>query len=383
MAGQTVAFDWNGRTLSAWLPDPVADRPHELSDRTRRVAEQAAAALVRVDASLPPHWESFARILLRAEGIASSSVEGVTAPAAAVFAAVEADPGSVSHGPPNDAGWVADNLAIVTRSLSDPTRPLSHDLLHSWHADLMRHSRLPAELRGAYRTSPGWIGGTSPASAAYVAPPADRVPRCMDDLLEYANSDRDDPVTQAAIVHGQFETIHPYGDGNGRIGRVLIARVLSRRCGLLHLPPPTSVLIARDPGGYLSGLWQYREGSLDAWVRWFAGVVERAATATSETLLALDDIRSEWDGATSDLRVDSASRAVLDHLIDTPVLTASIVADRLDVSTRAARAALAELGRRAIVAPTDLPVHASPGRAPQWWMATQVTEAISRWAGGG
>lgn len=363
MAGRLVPMQWNDRTVDAWLPEWLAGRSHDLADTTRRRAEQAAAALVRVDASLPSQWESFARILLRAEGIASSSVEGITAPAAAVFAAVESDDA------PSDVGWVADNLAIVTRSLSDPTAPVTHELLHSWHGDLMRHSRLPPDLVGAYRSSPGWIGGTAPTSAAYVAPPGDRVESLMDDLLDYLNSERDDPVTQAAVAHGQFETIHPYGDGNGRIGRVLIARLLARRCGLLHLPPPVSVLIARDAGGYIAGLWQFREGSLDAWVRWFAGIVERAATATAETLASLDLIRREWQYSTQDLRADSAARAILDHLIDTPVVTASIVAERLGVSDRAARAALAELGRRGIVARTDLPAHSATGRAPQWWSA--------------
>jgi len=380
MAGQPVAVDWNGRQIMAWLPDPVAQRAHDLSETTRRRTEHAATALVRVDASLPANWESYARILLRAEGIASSSVEGVTAPAAAVFAAVESDDTTDVVG---DVGWVADNLAIVAGALAEPREPITHQLLHTWHAELMRHSRLPPEMIGSYRTSPGWIGGTSPASAAYVAPPAEHIDELMTDLLAYANSERDDPVTQAAIVHGQFETIHPYGDGNGRIGRVLIARVLARRCGLLHLPPPTSVLIARDAGGYISGLWQFREGSLDAWVGWFAGVVERAATATAETLTMLDAVRAEWDDATADLRADSAARAVLDHLIDTPVVTASIVAERLGVSTRAARSALAELGRRGVIEPTDLPAHTSTGRAPQWWTAGKVTDAISAWASGG
>jgi Fic family protein len=377
MAGQLVDMAWNERTVSAWLPEVLDGRRHELSESTRRATEQATNALVKVDASLPAGWESFARILLRAEGIASSSVEGITAPAAAVFAAVESDDGA------NDVGWVADNLAVVSASLADPTAPITHDALLGWHRDLMRHSRLPVEMIGSYRTSPGWIGGTSPTTAAYVAPPPEHVPDLMDDLLAYANSDRDDPITQAAVAHGQFETIHPFGDGNGRIGRVLIARILARRCGLLHLPPPTSVLIARDAGGYISGLWQFREGSLDAWVRWFATIVNRAATATAETVAELDKIRSRWATGTADLRVDSAARALLDHLIATPVITAAIAANYLGVSTRAARSALAELGVRGIVAPTDVPTHRGTGRAPQWWSATEVTETISAWASGG
>jgi len=85
----------------------------------------------------------------------------------------------------------------------------------------------------------------------------------MDDLVAYANTDHFDPVTHAALLHAQFETIHPYGDGNGRLGRILIGWVLARRRLVDKLPPPISVLIARDPGGYISGLHLFRDGSVD------------------------------------------------------------------------------------------------------------------------
>ena len=82
---------------------------------------------------------------------------------------------------------------------------------------------------GAYRTEQSWVGGTSPRDAAYVPPPPALIEELMDDLIAFANDDTLDPVTQAALVHAQFESIHPYADGNGRIGRVLIGWVLARR----------------------------------------------------------------------------------------------------------------------------------------------------------
>ena len=150
---------------------------------------------------------------------------------------------------------------------------------------------LPRHLVGAYRAEQSWVGGTSPRDAAFVPPPPELVHGLMEDLVAFANDDSLDPVTQAAVLHAQFEIIHPFGDGNGRIGRVLIGWLLARRLGIA-LPPPVSVLIARDPGGYLAGLTLFRLGQLDPWVEWLAAALERSSDAAaglmsgSEKLLA-------------------------------------------------------------------------------------------------
>src|SRR5207253_1519106 len=104
------------------------------------------------------------------------------------------------------------------------------------------------------------------------------------------------PVASAAIAHAQFETIHPFADGNGRIGRVVIGWTLATRLGLVY-PPPVSLEFARDIGGYLSGLAMFREGMTDAWVRWFADAVAKAASRTSEILAAVDQRLAAWETA--------------------------------------------------------------------------------------
>ncbi|MDH3708132.1 MAG: Fic family protein, partial [Acidimicrobiia bacterium] len=344
--GHTTELDWHGRPVLAWVPDPLG-AGLAVDDTTLTAARTALAAVVRADAALPAQWESLARILLRTEGIASSSVEGITAPVAEVFAA-ELEPGA-----DHDASWIADNLAVVDVAQA-AGGPLTDEQLHEWHRRLLRHGYLPDDLVGRYRTSPGWIGGTSPANAAYVPPPADLVPDLMADLVDYASrEDVLDPVVQAAVVHAQFETIHPYGDGNGRLGRVLVGWVLARRLGLERVVPPISVLIARDPGGYLSGLWQFREGSLDEWIRWFASIVERAAGATTEVAAEIEALASAWHDRTSGLRADSSARAALDVLVAHPVLTAAVLARELDVSTRSARTALHTLADLGMVEPYE------------------------------
>src|SRR5205823_4414635 len=180
----------------------------------------------------------------------------------------------------------------------------SVDRLHDWHRRLMRHSTLDASMIGAFREAQGWIGGTSPLDAAYVPPPPTHVPELMVDLVGFANGDAEDPVTQAAAVHAQFETIHPYGDGNGRLGRILVGWVLCRRTGVA-VPPPVSILIARDAGGYLSGLYAFRTGEVDRYLAWFAAVLCRSAEATTEIIGSLDELLSHWRERVNGLRADA------------------------------------------------------------------------------
>jgi len=108
----------------------------------------------------------------------------------------------------------------------------------------MAHGVLPDELVGRYRRVKNWIGGPSSRQAAYVPPPADHLARLVGDLIRVTNTSTPDSVSLAAVVHAQFEAIHPYGDGNGRLGRVLLGWVLARRAGVA-VPPRVSVVTAR------------------------------------------------------------------------------------------------------------------------------------------
>ena len=375
MGGHEIEITWNGRPARAWLPDLLADLSLDLTSDDVRQTERAAAAVVRVSDRLPATWEPLGRLLLRAEGVASSSVEGLRSPLAEVVAA-EVDDKAV----PSSAAWVADNLEATAEAVaSAPQGPLTHDHLHRWHRRLMVHSHLPEEARGRFRSAPGWIGGSSPTHAVFVPPPPEHVGPLMDDLVGFANRTDVDAVTQAAVLHAQFETVHPYGDGNGRIGRVLVAWTIVRRTGAT-LPPPVSVLIARDPGGYLSGLYQFRVGQLGRWVRWFADVVERSSRST---LTLVDDIGAlveTWTGQLADLRADAAARALVALLPEHPVVSAASVAARLGVSNPTARSAVATLAARGILRELDFK-GAGRGRPPAWFAADQLLDLVSRWAG--
>jgi Fic family protein len=373
--GTEVTIEWRGRPARAWLPAGLASLCYDPPAATVRRTERASAAIARTAGRLHAGWEHLARLLLRAEGVASSSVEGVRAPLEEVVAA------EVEQSTDPSAAWVADNLDVVLDAVaSSGHAPLGVASLHHWHAMLMVHSRLPSSLRGAFRDEQGWVGGLTPLDAAYVPPPPQQLPDLMEDLVVYANRFDIDPVVQAAVAHAQFETVHPYGDGNGRIGRVLVGWILARRTAV-SVPPPVSMVMARDRGGYLSGLTLYRTGDVDAWVAWFAEAVEQSATAAVAMLDAVEELLvGPWDEALSGLRADATARKLVTVLPELPAVSAPVVARRLGVSAVAARGAIAALVERGVLVPLELQTQ-GPGRPADWFGAEALIALVRRWSG--
>ena len=370
--GRGVAADWGGRRVRAWVPASLGERDLALSTATVRAAERAVAALRLADAGLPSEWEPLARLLLRHEGVASSGIEACMSRSNRCWVAERTGAGGV-------AGWIADNLAVIDIALRTSDEPLSVGMLHRWHEPLMRHGRLPTHMVGAYRSALGWVGGSSPIDAAYIPPPPSEIPRLIDDLVAFADDDGGgfDAVSRAALVHAQFEAIHPYGDGNGRLGRVLVSRAL-RRCGVTtRSTAPMSMAIARDLGGYLSGLHLFEQGRADPWVRWFAETATRAAAITERLLEQATHLLGRWNDATAELRADHTARALLRRLPESPVLCAQDVAALLGVSERSGRTALASLAACGILTPIADVRTARAGRARHWFAATEL---LDTWA---
>ncbi|WP_423915714.1 Fic family protein [Candidatus Poriferisodalis sp.] len=370
-AGISVPTKWRDRAVTAWVPAKTCDRDFSLTQSEVRATEQASAALRDSDARIPETWEALARLLLRHEGIASSGIEGLREPLVSVLIAERTGAGGV-------AGWVADNLAVIRMALDAAHGSLDTETLHCWHERLMRNSDLTADLMGAFRPSVGWVGGNSPLDAAYVPPPPDLIPELMDDLVRFADSTDAglDPITHAAVLHAQFELIHPYGDGNGRLGRILISRALRRANLAVRSTVPISVAIARDPGGYLSGLKLYELGKVGPWVEWFSRVARDAADTTNHLARRTVEISDEWDRKLEGVRAGSAARALIPLLPGNPVMSAQDVKTLLDVSQPAARAALLTLADREIMTAVQARAPGA-GRNRNWFAATDL---INTWA---
>jgi len=340
LAGYEEPVVWQGRRVRAFIPARLADR--DLSLQAETVARTAAAAVeVRHAAEGLTHdFEPLVRLLLRAEGVASSFIEGIKAP---VVDIVLAEEGTAVVG--SAAAWVAANLSAVTNAVAlAPARTLSADLLLEWHRTLMIGSPTPERYVGTFRSEQGWIGGTDPTNAHLVTPPPDRIASLIDDLLAYVNSDDADPVAQAAIAHAQFEVIHPFADGNGRVGRILVAWILTRRLSLLT-PPPVSIAIAADVGGYAAGLTLFRLGELDHWVRWFGDAVTNGGRAQGNLVREVEGLKTLWRDRLGQregrsLRSDAAAWRVLELLPRHLLLTSDVVSAELKISNKAAIAAL-------------------------------------------
>jgi len=376
VSGREVGIDWSGRPASAWLPDPLDARDLQVGESAVRDAERAAGAVLRVGDRLPAGVEPLARLLLRAEGVASSNIEGLRADPAAIAAAeLDAGVGDAT------ATWIARNLSAVDAALAHARSAdvLDHAEVHRWHRLLMTGSPLEPALVGTYRDRQGWIGGTGPRDAAYVPPPPEHVGQLMGDLLAYLARLDVDAVTQAAVAHAQLETIHPYGDGNGRVGRLLVLWVLARRLEVA-VPPATSVLIARDPGGYLSGLQRFRTESVDAWVRWFAHVIELASLQALAWTDEVDEVLARWRADSDDLRSDATARRLIDVLPHHPVLDVVTGVRLSGASTAAVRAALAQLEERGVLAGWQ-GTPSGPGRPRHWWAATDLLDLVGSWSG--
>jgi Fic family protein len=353
--------DRQGCEYDAYLPDPLAgwdllmpaDVAADLAD-----AENAVARLNRAGTS-HVSLEGLARFLLRAESVGSSMIEGLVA---ATRRLVEAEV-ALTRG--DDAGdrvavEVLGNIAAMEHAVEVATRNdrfTVADLL-GIHQTLMDRSPTP-QLGGVVREVQNWIGGSSynPCSASFVPPPPDQVPGLLDDLVSYINDDTHSPLAQAAIAHAQFETIHPFADGNGRTGRALVHVVLRRRGLAPAFVPPISLVLATWSSAYVDGLMTYRHlaepdgpersNAAAEWLRLFATATHRACIDAEHYATRIDDLTASWRDRLGRVRADSGTDRLLSVLPGAPIITvesASALIDRSKARTTDAVNALAEVG---------------------------------------
>jgi len=342
--GTEIEVIWNGRRICAFVPALLIDRELTLDAPTAARAAAAATEVAHAAQALDADYEPLARLLLRSEGVASSYIEGVTAPVVEVVLAEE-QLGIVRN---VAAAWVASNLAAVTRAVTSAEGrvALSVETLCEWHRILMTGSPTPERYIGVIRSEQGWIGGSSPLDAYLVTPPVSELSSLLEDLVAYVNRVDIDPVAQAAVSHAQFEIIHPFADGNGRVGRVLVAWVLTRRLSLL-VPPPVSVAIAADVTGYSSGLVLFRMGDHQRWIKWFADAVASGSRAQRELISNVKSMKLKWHdrlvAGNRKIRSDAAVFSALNLLSRHLVLTSAILSENLDISRKASLATLHRL----------------------------------------
>lgn len=373
-AGREVPIVWQGRRTKAFVPIRLSERDVTLEPETIARASRAQAAVEHAAESMPDDYAPLARLLLRSEGIASSFIEGVTAPVAEIVLA-----GAIEGSEPSSAAWIAGNLAAVTQAIEEAKAgPIDVESLNRWHGTLMTGSPTPSRYVGMIRNEQGWIGGTSPLDANLVTPPPDEVPGLLDDLVAYVNREDVDPVSQAAMAHAQFEIIHPFADGNGRVGRVLISWILVRRMSLVT-PPPVSTRIAADVGGYASGLALFRMGNHNAWIRWFAEVVSGAGRAQQQLVASVERLSREWHERLAAqpkggrrIRSNAAAWRVLGLVPRHLVLTGPLVARELGIPLKSASAALRDLVDAGVLSTQGTGQPKGRGRPSRQYMSPEL-----------
>lgn len=311
----------------------------------------ATAALCQLQAVGVGHeLEALATTLLRAEALGSSFIEGLRASnkrlALAAYEPIAADP---------TARAVLGNVRAMERAIEIGTerRSFGVDDLIDIHRTLLAGST-EERFAGVVRTEQSWIGGrgTSPRDAVFIPPPADRVRALLDDLVAFVNLDDLPAISQAAIAHAQFETIHPFGDGNGRAGRCLIHVILRRRSVAPSLVPPISVVLATNAKRYIAGLTDFREGRIDDWIGGFADGVALAARSTELLQTKIDALLAQLIERAGSPRIDSVARKAILGLPQQPVLSAEVAATSYAVTPTAARAALNRLEQAGVLIPT-------------------------------
>ncbi|MGH9388504.1 MAG: Fic family protein, partial [Vicinamibacteria bacterium] len=327
----------------AFVPDPIRDLELRIEGEVAALISEAEARIAALNRPVSPALAPLARLLLRTESIASSKVEGMQADARSLARAEVAHDTGRSVGQ-ELAGILANVDAMqfaIETATEHPTMEPAH--LKEIHRVLLVGSH--PERAGLFRSGQGWIGGNdyNPCDAAYVPPPEEEIERLVDDLCASCNQDRLPPLVQAAIAHAQFETIHPFDDGNGRTGRALVQVLLLRRGLAPSFVPPLSVVLAAEKQRYIEGLVAFREDDLSGSLEIFASAAARSAELAQKYLADVVDLQDAWRARLQATRVrsDAAAWSVIEVLPGYPVITVAVALAALEThGVRRSRPAL-------------------------------------------
>jgi Fic family protein len=336
--------------IDTWAPSLTAEIAGDLEDASRKIVEfdrHAQSALGMGNPTLGP----MSSILLRTESASSSQIEQLTT-SAKQLALAELDEGGRSN-----SRVVIGNVRAMEAALL-----LAHDLSENsilqMHRTLMTHHiGFDITEAGIYRQEQVWLGGgdAGPRSAEFVPPHHSRVQQAMEDLIRFLAREDLPVLVQAAVGHAQFETIHPFIDGNGRTGRALVQSVLRNKALVSTMALPLSAGILTDTGRYFRALGSYRAGDAGPIIAEFARASRFAAVSGRQLLddlsSALDDSRAQLAG----IRRDATAWRLLPSLIAQPIITAQYLMRSLGLGEMAALRALTVLTERGVL--TELTGH--------------------------
>jgi Fic family protein len=356
-----------GQTYQAFVPALIARSSYLPSPGVAALAEEAAQEISRFDERYAANLRPFGTLLLRSESSASSQIENLTASARSLG---EAELGVEDR---LNATMVVRNVRAMEAALA-ATDHLDSESILDVHRALMEGTR-DAGVAGRWRDEQVWIGTStaSPIGAEFVPPHNTRVPELMVDAMDYARRTDLPAVVQAAIAHAQFETIHPFTDGNGRTGRALLHAMLKRRGVASHVTVPVSAGLLADVKAYHEALTAYRSGDPEPIITVTA---EASFRATDNGTRLVNDVVAITEGWASRVtaRSDSAVWPVLDLLARQPVVNAEVLETKLGLDYRRQKRALDALEEAGIV------VGVNKFKKGRFWRAPELLEALDAFA---
>lgn len=339
-----------------------------LSNDTNLASEDAIAELSRFDGQIGAIAAPFSAILLRSESAASSEIEQLTASAKNVALAELGRPTG------KNSQLIVGNVHAMEAAIR-MAEDLDASTIIAMQSEILGEDQ--PHQTGRWRTEQVWIGGgygNSPHNASFVPPHHDRVPVLMDDLVAFARRTDLPVLPQIAIAHAQFETVHPFPDGNGRTGRALVQAMLHRLGATRNVTVPVSAGLLRDTRAYFDALNAYRAGDVEPIIRAFAEASTEAIVNGRQLVADLTSTRSAWELATS-ARAGSAGRRLLDLLQRQPVIDANLAAAELGVTPMNAQSGINRLVADGILHQIGV---ASRNRA---YEAREILSALDDFAG--
>ncbi len=329
---------------TTYVPELIADSEFPLTGPIAQAVSDAERAVADLSANPPAMQvlESVARQLLRAESVASSRMEGLEL-SHKRLAHADYQPDASRD---ETARSVLGNIRAMERAieLGESASPFSVEDIRELHTTLMAATR-DARLAGDVRDRQNWLGGGtfSPRGAEFIPPPPEYVDDLLEDLAAFINREDLPGVQQAAIAHAQFETIHPFADGNGRVGRCLIHTILRRRDLARRFVPPISLVLATDADRYVGGLTAYRDDREPEWTLFFARTTSTASRKASAFAERVTELQEEWRSLVGRVRRGSAGARLIDALPRLPVVDNATAHQVLGGSQEAVRLALLRL----------------------------------------
>jgi Fic family protein len=356
--GNYATHTFSGQPYKAFVPPPLPPNPSlQLRDKHVDLMERANRALGRLDGAISvlPDTSLFLHFYLRKEALFSSQIEGTQASFSDLLLFENKEPPNV---PVEDIKEVSSYIAAMEYGLARIRRDfsLSLRLLKEMHSVLLSKGRSTDKAPGQFRRGQVWVGGTGPSDARFVPPPQDRVVDLMGDLEKFLldRPTRTPLLIKAALAHAQFETIHPFSEGNGRIGRLLITLLLCTDGALSEPVFYLSRYLKTHRDTYYDLLQRVRtDGAWEVWLEFFlTGVLETAehAAISTKTILRLfekDRTKIEALG-----RPAGSALRVYEFMQSKPVISVPMAAKALDVTEPTVRASLAHLEKLHIVKET-------------------------------